>query len=766
MYGFSWACARSVVAGAAATVVLAGMASVGVSVAAGAASKCANEAIRETQRSTFLPDCRAFELVSGPGSPPAHAEFRPGLYNLAADRAAVGGGRVSYSSYYAPEGSAQPNGIYLVKRGADGWVGEDAVPPQSLSAITGCGATVFFSSQLASAVLADGALQTEEPSCGHNEPALVQDEPAGWRDEAEMPYLNVLLRESFEDAPSYRLVNRTPSTTTPNDAQVQDASADLSRVVFSESASLTANAPVSGEALYEWTDGTVRLVSVLPDGEGVAGVIVYPTSNVNYIGAAPFMHGASADGSRVFFTAEGKLFVRLHAEGEPHAGSLDAAECVASSEACSVQIDASQAAGPGGGGVFLDASPDGSRVFFMDEPSAKLTSDTVVGSGENLYEYEVATGRLTDLTPVSHAGLLGASGFGESSGAWYLYFVAKGVLPAGTGTGEPGLYVVHDGEPPMLVARLDAATDNWDWNAENLSVNVSPDGKMVAFDTAAEQSGYDNTPVEPQDCEQANGKPQPCEEIYLYEAETNALACVSCRPDGQQPQDGGAYLTFPRDSNFPAASAPGYLPRDVTDGGRVFFQTAEALLEEDTNGVSDVYEYEEGRLHLVSTGTSPDPSMFGEASENGDDVFCATTQALVGGDRDEALSLYDARMNGGFPPRAGEGAGAPECEGEEGCRPPVSEGPVNRSAASSTLTAPGNLVFSPPSPSKQKTEPRRLTRAQRLAKALAACRRDRVKKRRRACEARARGRYGAKTKAKANGHITGNGKYRGELTIT
>ena len=44
--------------------------------------------------------------------------------------------------------------------------------------------------------------------------------------------------------------------------------------------------------------------------------------------------------------------------------------------------------------------------------------------------------------------------------------------------------------------------------------------------------------------------------------------------------------------------------RYISDGGRIFFETREALVPSDTNGQTDVYEYEQGHLYLISSGTS------------------------------------------------------------------------------------------------------------------------------------------------------------------
>ncbi len=129
---------------------------------------------------------------------------------------------------------------------------------------------------------------------------------------------------------------------------------------------------------------------MLPSGAPVAGSIVH----------------ISPDGSDVFFTAGGNLYVRVNDER-------------------TVQVDEARGGpGPGGGGSFAGLTADGSQVFFTDDASAGLTSTTVPGSGTNLYSYDIGTGQLSDLTPVAgaEAGLTGISEDGS-----YMYFTAKAV---------------------------------------------------------------------------------------------------------------------------------------------------------------------------------------------------------------------------------------------------------------------------------------------------------------------------------------------------
>jgi hypothetical protein len=157
-----------------------------------------------------------------------------------------------------------------------------------------------------------------------------------------------------------------------------------------------------------------------------------------------------------------------------------------------------------------------------------------------------------------------------------------------------------------------------------------------------------------------------------------------------------------------------------------------------------VYEWENGTVYPISSGKSPENSYFLDSSENGDDVFFATAEGLVPGDTDGAYDVYDARVPhpGDNPPPA-----AVPCEGS------VCQGPSDVPAA---LTPPASATFSglgnaaPAVESAQvKLEAKPLTREQKLAQALRACRKKPKKKKRAACEKQARKQYApAKKKGK------------------
>ena len=148
----------------------------------------------------------------------------------------------------------------------------------------------------------------------------------------------------------------------------------------------------------------------------------------------------------------------------------------------------------------------------------------------------------------------------------------------------------------------------------------------------------------------------PATEVYLYDADTKALACASCNPTGERPRG---------PSSIPGAVANGqgvgatraYRPRVLsTDGSRLFFDSRDALVPGDSNDAPDVYEWEAqgsgsctragGCLQLISAGSSHS-SSFVDASAGGEDVFFLTGNSLVKSDPG-SVDLYDAREGGGF----------------------------------------------------------------------------------------------------------------------
>jgi hypothetical protein len=715
----------------------------------------------------------------------------------------VSGERLLFFSPYGLEGAGSDGFFFLATRGVAGWSAENVVPLQSVSNnAAGCPSAYvpLRTPELTDWVLADGYGQgdrvegwegeaVKEIYCGSDEPLLVEGEPQGFQ--------NLFLHDAGAgfQAGSYQLIDAlgaAPGGAAVSDAWAQGASEDLSRVVFSEAALLTPEAPAitpsnnSGddegpsEDLYVWSAGTVRLVTVLPGGAPVAGSLAngdvpHVFGALGGVGSATFTHAVSSDGERVAFSADGNLYVRENPE-QPREE-----ECATSASACTVQLDASQGGSQAGGGHFQWASSDGARVFFTDEE--KLTGDSTAASGEpDLYEYDFGAPvgeRLTDLTvettgveasPGEHANVQGVSGVSEDGSV--VYFVADGALaehatPQTCSGSDPGegcnLYVDHyeDGAwTTTFVATLGASdSDDWESPPQWITSRVSPDGAFIAFDSLSELTGYHNQgPCVSTGSTMVTGA---CQEIFLYDSSDQKLSCASCSPTGA-PATAPARIGPPISTDGTMNEyAVGYLQRFLSDSGQVFFNTVDRLLPGDTNGLSNVYEYENGQLYLLSNGSGTANSYFSEASANGENVFLLTSELL--NDTNGDISLFDARVNGGYPEPP---TPPPPCN-ENNCRGAGTGSPSSLSPGSAAFTGPDDLVSQQTvqqgvlaAQVKIKPSP---TRAQKLASALASCRKRyrHAKGRRVSCERLARKRYGPvvkKNKGKPASASEGSGR--------
>jgi hypothetical protein len=540
---------------------------------------------------------------------------------------------------------------YVASRGGGGWFTRGLLPREGVSNVFAAGPqAVMFSSDLASYVLWIGGGGVAGGGIGgQDDPPLVAGEP---------PNTKNLFVRSVETGASQLVDVTPPGVASPDPATATTfagATPDLSHVVFTEDAPLTANAPAGREDLFEWSGGLVSFVSVFPDGS--------PAENNE-----THFRFVSKDGSRVVFDS---------VENEGEVNGLYMRE----DGVRTVKLDASQGPGPGGGGNFRAASGDGSRVFFTADASAGLTNDTAPStsgvSEENLYEYDTATGGLVDLTPSNGEadvlGVLGASGDGS-----YVYFVAEGVFATGATNGKANLYVWHEGVT-SFIATLDPEADRLNWAPVELFSHkrseISLDGAHLAFMSVLSLTGYDNR--------DANTGQQDYE-VFLYDATTKRLVCGSCNPSGARPI-GPSYLNnLPHEGNDIASRVLS------SDGERVLFNSYDALVPQDTNGREDVYAFEDGVVHLISTGTSREDSFLLGMSSSGNDVFFVTAQPLVDQDLDAVSDVYDARVGGGFPaPFSEEG-----CAGEA-CRGAPAGAPASLAPSSAVFSGAGNLVPAP-----------------------------------------------------------------------
>jgi hypothetical protein len=564
----------------------------------------------------------------------------------------------------------------------------------------------------------------------------------------------------------------------PQPVEFEAATPDMNDLILS-------TGEEGGSGVYEWSHGVATEVNILEDEEPapcafLGGYKVQTGEPSEFAGR----NAVSADGSRVVWGTSTALFSRDVVTKE------------------TVQLDK----GPegSGGGVFQLASSDGTRVFFTD-----ATPLTPAALPNSLYMFNIPTRQLTDLgaagIKVFTAGCqpcLGDEVLGADEAGTAVYVTSEAVLTgASNGAGETAaagggnIYLLR--ESPVgdgswsagFVATLspsDEAGYNPDPEASkpqhlaHLPVRVSGDGEYLAF-MSDRSLGFVSSGgvVKYDDRDAVSGEPD--EEVYLYKASSTGTVCVSCDPTGARPVgelDTGAYPGSPMDPNrewkghWLAAAIPPwnenrhsglsgfelplYASRVLSDSGRLFFDSVDALVPQDVNGKVDVYEYEPGGVgscavggsncvSLISSGTGTGNSEFVDASTSGDDVFFTTAQHLVAADTDPAVDMYDAHVCSAGTCMPASSVASPPCDSTDSCRAAEAVQPgVFGAPASQAFSGAGNLSPTVAAPVVKKA----LTRAQKLANALKTCKKDKARKKRAVCEAKARKSYGPLRKAK------------------
>jgi hypothetical protein len=643
---------------------------------------CPNDQLR-SGAGARLPDCRAYEQATPVEKHGANAQ---GTINEV--EASSAGDRVTFflnGGLPTSDGSSELS-PYMASRGAAGWSSAGLLPATD----PGHSASVLgWSDELSTTVV--GA-----PGPGNVGQALY-------------------LRDSATGA--FQLAAGSPDA-------LAGFAADTSHLIFETGASLLPEAPLGKQDnLYDLDHGALSLVGRIPAGSATScddagGPACVPAPDGSFAGSYDTLNnntsrgGAkqlyytqntiSRDGSRVFFTAAGtgQLYVR---EG----GTT------------TTQISASQRTVPDPGGerpaAFMAATPDGSEVFFLscekltDDSTAVSTGEnfcTKAGQGQDLYSYDTGSGQLTDLSVDSNVsdakgaavqGILGTSTDGS-----YVYFAAKGALAPGAPSGSCNgsgpsetcnLYLSHDGTT-TFIAPL-SGDDEADWAPRTYlgqkNSRVSADGRTLLFSSQRSLTGYDNTTSVDRVCVQ-----HLCEELFRYTAPEEGLTCISCNPTGVPP-NGAAELGALRSFLYDPLRTT-LLSRNLSaDGKRIFFDSPDALLPTDINGVTDVYEWEAdgtgschtpgGCIYLISSGTSGELSYFADASANGDHAFFFTDQQLVPFDQDQLYDVYDAGVGAGLPSQhalAPPTCTSTACQANPG--PPPEQTP-----ASAAFSGPGNV---------------------------------------------------------------------------
>jgi hypothetical protein len=756
-----------------------------------------------------LPDGRQWELVSPPNKHGARILPFETPASGAAIQAAEDGGAIMYAANVPtelePAGYASREEVRSV-RGAQGWSSRDIGVSHSSTTGFPHDDYLFASSDLSLSIaypldqdtVASGEERTLLSSEATERTPYVRRESLCDAPSTESEcYLPVLTgKEGFADVPPGTKFGGEEAGTDLFAPRFEGATPDVRHVLLGSEVALTTTPSPRG-GVYEWSSGVpaseaVQLVSVLPESEGGG-----PANSFASVGANPGFagtgsrHSISNDGSRIVWVAEENQGFQLYTRD------------MARKE--TVRLDVQQPGVPSGkapDASFEIASSDGSRVFFTDEGQQQRLTAQSGTFGKDLYECEIVeqAGKLacnlTDVTPASGGGQsaeVQGNVLGGSEDGSYVYFVANGVLgdgaehgatqgtcinfgvqEAGHATSTCNLYEYHDGAVTYIATLHQGDYNDWGFMYKFLTARVSPDGRYLAFMSNRSLTGYDNRDA-------VSGIPD--QEVYLYDSASRRLACVSCNPTGSRPtgvdgrEFGGARSENIADVvsallenklEWVAANLPGgngidggdslYQPRLLSDSGKVFFNSSDALASQDINGDEDVYEFEPegvagcsagsvtfnpvtgGCVGLISSGTAPGESGLLDTSVGGRDVFFLTKSRLTSQDSDTAYDVYTAHECTAAVPCVAPPVSPPPCDSGDSCKAaPALQPALFGAPASETFSGAGNVVAAPPS---VVVGPKSLTRAQKLARALRACGKQ-PRKRRRACQRKAHQRFGA-----------------------
>jgi hypothetical protein len=492
-------------------------------------------------------------------------------------------------------------------------------------------------------------------------------------------------------------------------------------------------------------------------------------------------NAVSADASVVFFTAcpgvpspqhpeQHQLFARLGGSRTIEVSRpLEAGQfggCVSESEGVSGEVPCKGAA-TRQSADFQGASEDGSKVYFITEPLASSASPFLPGDTDvsaNLYSATIgcpaakpdcgaSEREVTSLSKVSHdpngaaaevQGVLRIAPNGQR-----VYFVAGGNLLSAAqqtaleGEGRPvpqagaeNLYV-YDSSSETVTFITDLCTGREQSSAAEDFRCPSEESDAPLWTTGGATAGESQTGgaggeflVFSSYGQLTSEDTNAARDVYRYDAVIGEMTLVSHGENGYDPNGSsgllgskiaqghrGGNLLESHEANTRAVSE---------DGSRIVFTSGEPLSEGDTNGLVNAYEWHDGAVSLVSTGSDVEGVGDVTISPDGSSVVFDTVQGLVAQDTDGLADVYVARFGAGFPRLLAERA---PCEGD-GCQGPL----TNPAALLVPTSATAVPEASAPTPGAVKRKPKvRRTRS---------CKRTRLLHKRRGCErvgGRARG---------------------------
>jgi hypothetical protein len=637
---------------------------------------CPNRTVRQATGSDYLPDCRAYELVS-PGEA-GNVVFFPNeavpvsTYATDPARLAFGGG------FGRVEGTNPPNGLsdmYVSTRTPTGWE-TSFVGLHGEEAQDNCQETANRQLSLIMTFRCEYFILQGVQQPLANVPFVFN---AAGKALGKWPVSAPLIPEADSVKGAFQ------------------PSPDFSHLAFSSNnVAFAPNGLIQapGSAYdYNPATGATTIISKTASGQDIAqepGNLANTNEAISFPGVVPseFFAGkpvsnnthpsVSTDGSHILMstrsgpseTAPIRLYMRVN-------------------DAVTYEVSGGKAVN------YVGMTEDGSKVFFL--AGEQMTGDDT-DTSVDLFVWQESTDSIERVS-VGEGGT-GNTDVCTATGSWTtkcsvrvpesenppidnvisgqsgdIYFYSpERLVGVDAAPSERNLYLWHDGEVKFVTAA-------------NLNrIQVTPDNRRMAFITNSRITSFDNKGFR---------------EMYTYDPGTEIVRCVSCPTEGKE-------LT---------GNVVGSLNgRFITDDGRTFFFTPDAQVPYDTNEGRDIYEFVDGRPQLITTGTGDLDSTTTPSgqqrtgglvgvSADGVNAYFATFESLVPEDQNGPfIKFYVARTGGGFPIETP----LLPCEAADECHGPVTNSPqVPALASGDDLGSGGNAVSEEKSSKKAKAKRRK-----------------------------------------------------------
>jgi hypothetical protein len=689
---------------------------------------CPNATIRAEQgvMALGLPDCMAIEMVS----PPKKFNQRAQSPKVSTD-----GSRVLFNS---PAALADASSVltvfgdpYVATRGPSGWLTHSTNPPTALNMTDARSAAKNFTPDLThwihlqAATTAQGPLNIFQVLRGSLGGSTVPLSPVLSPAEGKSGEERTLEGTTADLSHVYFADNRGPNPKStaylPGDPRpVVGGGADPNVYV----AGLDANGQPSLKLLARDRNGKAW------GGNCGARLGGYGQTSGGSASERPAPNGfrsqgaISPDGSLVYFSARAaqpetgncteasklRILQRKETPTGPEITQLIASECNRVSPPCS-SIN--------GDDLYQGASQDQTKVYFTT--NRQLASTDLDGTaaqcwegfetpgwpavpGCDLYLYDatkpagqrltqVSAGDATDPTPGSGANVYNSIAAISRDGS-RVYFTAQGIL---TTDPNPEGKTAIAGKPNLYTWDEETEVTSFIGTLATGASYVQNDGGFVGsgiWGASGNDTDVMTRPLEGKDSQgndiggdghflffrsrgalTADDTDGTFRDLYRYDANTDTLARISKAAPGGV--DNGSVEEA--ESGFSISE----------DGEEILFESPEAFLPGDTNGLTEPYLWRHGqlfRLPAAAHSTAIENNSVSSLSRDGSTIAFQSAVPLIPADGDTIDDIYVARADGGYPPQPL----APDCQGEV-CQGPPGTVSADVGASTGSFSGRGNV---------------------------------------------------------------------------